>query len=322
MAMTETAHRQATPAISDGGFAEDVVAGLAANPKRLQPKYFYDDIGSELFEQITVTDEYYPTRSERRIFEDHAAEIAALIPDGAALVEFGSGASVKTRVVLGAAKQLSAYVPVDIAGNFIAEEAVKLRQDFPDLDIWPVAADFTREFPLPDAVRDMPLVGFFPGSTIGNFEPGDARAFLAHAGRMLGEGATMIVGIDLEKDPEILNAAYNDRAGVTAAFNLNLLTRINRELGGDFDLARFRHRAFYNAEQHRVEMHLASETRQKVRVRGRTFEFTAGETIHTECSYKYTLASFAALARRAGWTPASAWTDPDGNFSVHVLKQA
>jgi len=301
-------------------FERDVVVGLSKPQKALPAKYFYDAEGSRLFEQITELPEYYPTRTELALMRAKAGEMAEAIPDGAALVEFGSGASVKTRVVLKAAPQLGAYVPVDIAGGFIAEEAERLRRDFPRLAILPVAADFTKAFPLPEAVRGKPLVGFFPGSTIGNFDPADARDFLAHAARMLGARASMLVGVDLDKAPDVLNAAYNDRAGVTAAFNLNLLTRINRELDGNFDLRRFRHRAFYNPERHRVEMHLASLVPQQVKVCGRSFDFAAGETIHTECSYKYTLASFAALAREAGWRPARAWTDPDGHFSVHVLQ--
>ena len=300
-------------------FARDVLEGLAARPKQLSPKYFYDETGSVLFEKITETAEYYPTRTERQILEDHAADIAALIPDGAALVEFGSGSSAKTRVVLDAARQLAAYVPVDISGDFLNGEAVRLKADFPNLEILPVAADFTQEFPLPAEIAGAPLVGFFPGSTIGNFDPHDACAFLRNARRILGSEAKLIVGFDLEKDSKILNAAYNDAAGVTAAFNLNVLARINRELGGNFDLDSFDHHAFYNREKHRIEMHLASLKRQKVKVCGETFEFRAGETIHTENSFKYTVASFAALARGAGWSVDTVWTDSNLYFSVQVL---
>jgi dimethylhistidine N-methyltransferase len=300
-------------------FARDVIAGLTARPKRLAPKYFYDEAGSELFERITELPEYYPTRTERRILADHAADIAALVPAGAALVEFGSGSSAKTRIVLHAARGLAAYVPVDISGAFLDGEAARLRTEFPDLAVLPVAADFTEQFALPEALRGRPLLGFFPGSTIGNFEPHEASAFLRHAGKILGPGSTLIVGVDLEKDAKVLNAAYNDEAGVTAAFNLNLLVRINRELNGNFDLASFDHHAFYNRERHRIEMHLASLKRQKVRVCGESIEFRAGETIHTENSCKYTVESFKALARGAGWTPASVWTDADSYFSVQVL---
>jgi dimethylhistidine N-methyltransferase len=210
-------------------------------------------------------------------------------------------------------------VPVDISSEMLVQEAGDLRRDYPRLAVLPVEADFTRPFSLPAAAAGMAHVGFFPGSTIGNFEPHEACSFLRHAGRMLGRGATLIIGIDLVKDSRILNAAYNDKAGITARFNLNLLARINRELDGNFDLANFSHHAFYNSDRRRIEMHLASNKRQKVRVAGRLFEFRAGETIHTENSYKYTLDSFAALARGSGWQPISAWTDAGANFSIHAL---
>ncbi len=300
-------------------FARDVVAGLSARPKRLSPKYFYDAIGSELFERITDQVEYYPTRTEAAILTDHASDFATLIPAGAALVEFGSGSSAKTRIVLRAAKDLGAYVPVDISGEFLDAEAVRLRADFPQLTVLPVVADFVETFGLPPEVAGKPLVGFFPGSTIGNFEPHEACTFLRNAGDILGAGAKLIVGVDLEKDSAILNAAYNDKAGVTADFNLNLLARINRELGGNFDLACFDHHAFYNRERHRIEMHLASIKRQKVKVCGETFDFRVGETIHTESSYKYSIDSFVALARGSGWTSRAVWTDAEQKFSVHVL---
>jgi dimethylhistidine N-methyltransferase len=210
-------------------------------------------------------------------------------------------------------------VPVDISTEMLIAEAEELRRDHPQLIVLPIEADFTRPFRLPAAVASMPRTGFFPGSTIGNFEPHEACAFLRHAARMLGQGATLIIGVDLIKDSKILDAAYDDRTGVTAKFNLNLLARINRELGGEFDLASFSHQAFYNSERHRIEMHLASKKRQKVRVAGRLIEFRAGETIHTENSYKYTTESFGALARGSGWRPLSVWTDADRYFSVQAL---
>jgi len=301
-------------------FATDVVAGLTATPKRLLPKYFYDGAGSALFEQITELPEYYPTRREIGILEEHAGDIAALIPPGAALVEFGSGSSTKTRKVLSTAASLAAYVPVDISAQFLQQQAAELRREYPKLAVLPVAADFTRPFELPDAVRIMPRVGFFPGSTIGNFEPHEAAAFLRHAGRILGHGATFIVGVDLIKDTQVLQKAYNDPQGVTAKFNLNLLTRINRELGAKFNLECFEHHAFFNRERSRIEMHLASLKRQRIKVCGECIDFRAGETIHTENSYKYSVASFGALARGAGWTPTTVWTDPDNYFSVHTLR--
>ncbi len=302
----------------DSEFARDVIAGLSATPKWLWAKYFYDDRGSELFEQITGLPEYYPTRTELDILEARAAEIARFIPPGAALIEFGSGSTVKARIVLRAAA-VAAYVPVDISAGFLNSEAARLKRDLPHLRILPVAADFTKPFELPAAIRSRARVGFFPGSTIGNFEPAQAGEFLRHAARLLGSGARFIVGIDLIKDERVLHAAYNDAAGVTAAFNLNLLRRINRELGADFELDRFRHKAFFNSAQHRIEMHLESRAAQNVVLYDRVVAFAAGETIHTESSYKYTVESFQALAATAGWSPAAVWTDPKGYFSLHAL---
>jgi len=300
-------------------FATDVVAGLTATPKRLSPKYFYDSTGSALFERITELPEYYPTRREIGILNEHAGDIAGLIPPGAALVEFGSGSSTKTRILLSAAKTLAAYVPVDISAQFLHQQMAGLRREYPKVAMLPVAADFTKPFDLPDAVQTMPRAGFFPGSTIGNFEPHEAAAFLRHAARILGRGAAFIVGVDLVKDTQILKKAYNDSQGVTAKFNLNLLTRINRELGAKFNPACFEHHAFFNRDRSRIEMHLASLKRQRIKVCGECIEFRAGETIHTENSYKYSIDSFRALARGAGWTPAAVWTDADNYFSVHVL---
>jgi dimethylhistidine N-methyltransferase len=301
-------------------FATDVVNGLTADPKRLSPKYFYDNTGSALFEQITELPEYYPTRTEIGILTAHAADIAALAPAGAALIEFGSGSSTKTRIVLSTATSLGAYVPVDISGQFLQQQAVGLRREYPNLKVLPVAADFTKAFDLPEAVGAMPRVGFFPGSTIGNFEPHVACSFMRHAGRILGPGSTFIVGVDLVKDTQVLQRAYNDAQGVTAKFNLNLLTRINRELGAKFNAACFEHHAFFNRERSRIEMHLASLKRQRIKVCGECVEFRAGETIHTESSYKYSVESFGALVRGAGWTPVEVWTDPKTYFSVHTLR--
>ncbi len=299
-------------------FAREAIDDLSQHPKRLSPKYFYDSTGSELFEQITVLPEYYPTRTELGILRDRAGEIAALIPKGAALVEFGAGATTKVRLLLNQCG-FGAYVPVDISGDFLKAQADALRKDFPGLDVYPVAADFTAPFALPDAVKAMPKVGFFPGSTLGNFEPHEACAFLRTAREILGNGAQMVIGVDLEKDERVLYNAYNDAAGVTARFNLNVLERINRELGGNFDLSAFIHRAIYNRERHRIEMHLISKKAQTVRVLGRSFSFRPGETIHTESSYKYSLERFTALARGSGWTPLESWTDAANMFSVHVL---
>jgi len=301
-------------------FEADVLKGLSQQRKRLSPKYFYDAVGSELFERITEQPEYYPTRCEMDILRARGADIAQLIPPGAALVEFGSGSNKKARILLAAAPTLAAYVPVDISGEMLEQEAASLRPDFPSLKVLPIAADFTQPFALPQEALDAPArIGFFPGSTIGNFEPHEAAAFLRNAAKTLGPGAKMIIGADLVKDAEILNAAYNDAAGFTEKFNLNLLVRMNRELRGTFDLDSFEHHAFYNRERQRIEMHLASLKRQKVKVAGECFEFRAGETIHTESSYKYTPESLAALARGVGWEPVSVWMDDACRFSIQAF---
>ena len=314
----EAAVRQES-ADAASSFVHDVIAGLTARPKLLPPKYFYDETGARLFEQITALPEYYLTRCELEILRERARDIARFFPAPSALIEFGSGSSKKMRILLAAAPAIAAYAPVDISSEMLIQEANELRRDYPRLAVLPVEADFTKPFALPAAAAGMAHTGFFPGSTIGNFEPDEARAFLRHAGRMLGRGAALIIGVDLVKDPSILHAAYNDEAGLTAKFNLNLLARINRELGGSFDLASFEHRAFYNSERHRIEMHLVSKKLQKVSVAGRDVEFRAGETIHTENSYKYTLEHFTALARAAGWASVAVWTDAGKNFSIHAL---
>jgi L-histidine Nalpha-methyltransferase len=299
-------------------FARDAIGDLSQHPKRLSPKYFYDSAGSELFEAITRLPEYYPTRTELGILRDRAGEIAAILPKGAALIEFGAGATTKVRLLLQKCA-IGAYVPVDISGDFLSAQAESLRKDFPSLAVHPVAADFTEPFELPKAVAGMPKVGFFPGSTIGNFEPHEACQFLRSAHEILGKGALMIIGADLEKDERVLYDAYNDAAGVTARFNLNVLVRINRELGGNFDVSAFTHRAIYNRERHRIEMHLISRKPQVVRLLGTSFSFRHGESIHTENSYKYSIERFAALARGAGWKVRTSWTDAAGMFSVHAL---
>jgi dimethylhistidine N-methyltransferase len=303
-------------------FVQDVIAGLTAPRKRLQPKYFYDELGAQLFEQITEQPEYYPTRCELAILREHAPEIARFFPSGSTLVEFGSGSIRKATILLAAAPTIGAYAPVDISSHMLLQEAQELRRDHPRLAVLPVEADFTHPFPLPPQIAASALTGFLPGSTIGNFEPHEASAFLQHAGRVLGSRGTLIVGVDLIKEPSLLRAAYNDAAGITARFNLNLLTRINRELDADFDLESFTHEACYNSARQRIEMHLVSEKRQKVHVAGHVIEFRAGESIHTENSYKYTVENFGALARSSAWTPVSTWVDAGWNFSVHALVRA
>ena len=314
----QTALRAPRPLETANEFAADVIAGLTVKPKRLPPKYFYDATGSTLFERITQLPEYYPTRSELGLLSEHAPAIASLFPSGAALLEFGSGSSRKARIVLRAAACVEAYVPIDISGDFLQQDMARLRRDLPHLAIHPVVADFTAMTEPPPEIAGRPRAGFFPGSTIGNFEPHEAAGFLRRAGRILGEGSVLVVGVDLAKASNILHRAYNDAEGVTAKFNLNLLAHINRELGANFDLDAFEHHAFYNAERSRIEMHLASTKRQKVRVCETTVEFRAGETIHTENSYKYSIDSFQALAHGSGWSPIAAWTD--GLFSVHALR--
>ena len=311
-------HRAESYDAARAAFLKDVWHGLAQDPKRIPPKYFYDERGSELFEAITRTPEYYPTRTELAILNDNASAIAGHVPAGAALIEFGSGATTKARILLQAA-QVAAYVPVDISAAFLASEANRLERDLPGLKVLPVAADFTVPFALPEAIDGMPRVGFFPGSTFGNFEQHEATAFLRHAAKLLGPVARLIIGVDLVKEPDILHDAYNDAAGVTAAFNINLLRRMNRELDANFDIDGFPHCALYNRERYRVEMHLVSRVRQKVRVGGRQFEFRRGETIHTENSYKYTLGMFRTNAAGAGWRQAAVWQDPERYFSVHAL---
>jgi dimethylhistidine N-methyltransferase len=316
---TKTNVARARP-LADNGFATDVLSGLSAPRKWLAPKYFYDERGSQLFEAITELKEYYPTRCELAILREHTADIARVFGPKTALIEFGTGSTRKVRILLDSANTVEAYVPVDISAEMLWQEARQLQHDYPRLRVLPVAADFTQPFRLPSVIVGLARAGFFPGSTIGNFEPQDAAAFLRHAGRMLGARATLVVGVDLVKDANILNAAYDDAAGVTAQFNLNLLTRINRELSGDFDVDAFSHRAFYNSERRRIEMHLVSGRRQTVNIAGHVIEFAAGETIHTENSYKYTIESFGLLAQSAGWTPITAWND--GFFSVHALAKA
>jgi dimethylhistidine N-methyltransferase len=306
--------------IADSTFARDVIAGLGARPKKIPPKYFYDARGAQLFQAITATPEYYLTRCELAILRERAHGIGKLFPEQSALVELGSGSSEKARILLSAAPGIRTYVPVDISAQMLATEADNLRRACPGLLVTPVQADFTRPFVLPEQVAKLPRSGFFPGSTIGNFEPVEAAAFLTQAGRILGNGAVLIIGVDLIKPREILDAAYNDAAGITSAFNLNLLARMNRELDAGFDLASFEHRAFYNGELHRIEMHIVSGKRQQVRVADRLFELERGETIHTENSYKYSLDSFCELALRSGWRPLRAWTDSGSMFSVHALE--
>ena len=301
-------------------FLDDVITGLSQPQKALSPKYFYDPRGCELFEAICELPEYYPTRTEMAMMQARAREMAQRLGPDCVLIEYGSGSSRKTRVLISELKPV-AYVPIDIAGVHLRASAQDLAAKFPGLRIIAVCADYSRPFALPeienlDARR---RAVYFPGSTIGNFTVPEAQQFLIQARRLVGAGGAMLVGVDLKKDHALLHAAYNDEQGVTAAFNLNVLARINRELGADFTLAAFRHHAFYNAGAGRIEMHLASLEKQRVTLGGHVFSFRAGETIHTENSYKYSIAEFHTLARAAGFEPEACWTDSGQLFSVHYL---
>lgn len=302
-------------------FRAAVWAGLAHQPKTLPCKFFYDAPGSALFDRICELPEYYPTRTELAILQDCAPELAELAGPDRVLVEYGSGSSTKVRTLLGALAP-AAYMAIDISREHLIAATVELAQDWPALRVLAVCADYVGPLQLPAVPGHATRLGFFPGSTIGNFTPLEAARFLGGVHRQLGPGGALVIGVDLKKDPARLHAAYNDAAGVTAAFNLNLLARINRELDGDFDLDAFAHRAGYNPAAGRVEMHLESCADQRVNVAGRRFVLRAGERIHTESSYKYTVPEFQQLATQAGFHPRRVWTDADNLFSVHYLTRA
>jgi dimethylhistidine N-methyltransferase len=307
---------------SEENFRDAVLAGLGRTPKELPCKLFYDARGSALFEEICEAPEYYLTRTEIAILETHAKDIAAHIGPHCRLIELGSGASRKVRILLGALDRPAAYVPLDISRERLHEAADALAVDFPGLTVVAVCADYTQPLTLPPLPGpEGKRVGFFPGSTIGNFEPGAVVRFLGNYAELLGPGGEMLIGVDLKKDPKLLNSAYNDAAGLNAAFNLNLLVRLKRELGGDVDLDRFAHHAFYNEAEGRVELYIKSLADQVAGVAGRRFRFAAGELIHTENSYKYAIPEFRALAARAGFEAVETWTDPAQLFSVHYLRR-
>lgn len=310
MADLELAIREVDPA-----FGHDVLAGLDAPVPAIPARWFYDRRGSELFEEITKLPEYYPTRTETALLERYSGEIAAQVGPGKAVIEFGSGSSAKTPTLLRAI-QPSSYVPVDISGDFLRESAAGLQAEFPDLPVWPVEADFTRQFDLPVEVKGTAKLGFFPGSTIGNFVARSAVDFLRAMKETLGEGSRLIIGMDRIKDVDILIRAYDDAAGVTAAFNLNLLHRINRELDGDVPVDAFRHRAIWNDALSRIEMHLEAVRDVSFSVSGRRFAFRAGQTIHTENSHKYGYRDSRILLRAAGWGVVAEWTDEQEWFSI------
>lgn len=303
-------------------FGTAVLTGLGQPHKTIPARYFYDQAGSELFEEITCLPEYYPTRTEVALLAEHGEDIAAAVGPARVVVEFGSGSSLKTPGLLRAV-DASAYVPIDISAEFLQMAADDLAAKLPGLPVLPVAADFTRKLTLPPAVTGLAKLGFFPGSTLGNCAPRVAVDLLrAFAATLYTATSTswLVIGLDLRKDRAVLEAAYDDAAGVTAAFNLNLLQRINRELGGTIDIAAFRHCATWNADVGRIEMHLVSTARTQFEVLGQPFTMYAGETIHTENSYKWTLDEARLLARASGWSPVSAWTDADQMFGLHLWR--
>lgn len=304
-----------------GAFLRDALRGLRTRPKSLPSKYLYDARGSALFEQICDLAEYYPTRTETSILEEHASEMAAALGPNCRLVEWGSGSSTKTRLLIDAMHPSTVYVPVDISPAALVPAAADIASKFPWIEVHPVLADFTHPFELPETQRDVYTNAvFFPGSTIGNFHSDEALALLANAADFCGQGGAMLLGADLKKDPAILEQAYDDTRGVTAAFNLNVLHRMNRELGADFDAGHFGHCALWNEDLGRMEMHLVSLRNQVAHLCGVEIRFAIGETIHTECSYKYEIAELSALAGMAGFDVERVWTDDRAWFGVLLLR--
>ncbi len=316
--MSAAAHLKVVAAL---GFAEDLHRALSHSPRSISPKYFYDEVGSALFEQICDLPEYYPTRIELALLHSHAAEMTELMGPQTQLVEYGAGALTKARLLLGRLLRPQGFVPIDISGAHLLQACAALQADFPDLTLQPVVGDFTHpvKLPAPPLVGEGRRVGFFPGSSIGNFAPAQALEFLTMTAEQL-RGGGLLIGVDLIKDPALLHAAYNDSRGVTAKFNLNILERARRELGAHFAPDGFSHSAFYNAPLQRIEMHLLSMRRQVLRLQGVDYAFEAGETLHTENSYKYSVAGFQALAERAGYKAGPVWTDSEQWFSLHWLQ--
>ena len=304
-------------------FEAAVLAGFARQQKSIPCRFLYDERGSQLFDEICRLPEYYPTRTELGILEAAAPAVAARMGPGIQLIELGSGSSHKIRLLLDLLEDVRGYVPVDISAEHLRRAAEAVARDHPAIPVTAICADYTADFDLPAALQDgfRKRVAFFPGSTIGNLLPEEALALLRSCARLVGLGGDMLVGVDLKKATPILNAAYNDAQGVTAAFNLNLLTRINRELRGDFEPGRFRHLAFYNEAEGRIEIYIESLADQLVHIAGRGFRLSAGERIHTEHSYKYDIDGFRGLARRAGWTSLDCWCDAERLFSVHYLRR-
>jgi len=295
----------------------EIVEGLRKTQKALSPKFFYDERGSKLFDAICELPEYYPTRTELSIMRAHMDEIVALIGPQASLIEFGSGSSLKTNMLLRRLDKLAAYVPVDISREHLLAAADSIAAEYPGIEIWPVLADFMQPFELPNpSVMPLRNIIYFPGSTIGNFSPDEAHELLKVMYLEAGEDGALLIGVDLQKDKDIIELAYNDSAGVTAEFNLNMLTRINREFETNFNVDLFEHRAIYNEQHGRMELYLDSKCEQIVRIDGHSIRFTKGEALLTEHSHKYTLGQFSAMAKRAGFVVDTVWTDPDRLFSV------
>jgi dimethylhistidine N-methyltransferase len=297
---------------------EEVLQGLASRPRRIAPKFFYDERGSRLFDAICGLPEYYLTRTEMGILESAASEVARLAGPGVTLVELGSGASRKIRLLLEALRPRR-YLGIDISRDFLRQSVERLARDYPWLETHAACADFMQNFELPGSTGEAKTLAFFPGSTIGNFEPHDALSFLQRVRRLVQPDGALLIGVDLKKDPRLLHAAYNDSAGITAQFNLNLLARLRDELGAKVDPQGFGHRAFYNGARGRIEMHLVSRRAQDIRLGGSRFHFAPGDGIHTENSYKYSVEEFHAHARAAGLRPRQVWLDPARLFSVHYL---
>jgi dimethylhistidine N-methyltransferase len=306
--------------LADPAFRADVLRGFETRPRAIPARWFYDRRGSELFEAITELPEYYPTRTETEILLRACPEVATLAGEGRAVVEFGSGSSTKTPILLRSVNP-AAYVPIDISGDFLRESSAGLAAAFPGLPVLPVEADFLRPIALPASVADLPKLGFFPGSTIGNMIPHSSVDLLRAMKESLGTGSMLLIGMDRIKDERVLVSAYDDAQGVTAAFNMNLLERINRELDGTLPIEAFRHRAIWNDDRARIEMHLETTRDIAFTIEGRPFSMAAGETIHTENSHKYGQRDGRILLRAGGWTPIAEWTDPDGLFAV-ILAEA
>jgi dimethylhistidine N-methyltransferase len=305
------------PATAD--MAGEVLGGLAQEPKHISPKYFYDARGSELFDRITDLDEYYLTRTEMALFDRHLPQISRHLGDGLCLIEYGSGSSLKIRKLLEAITP-EAYVPVDISNEHLQDNARSLHADFPELHVYPVCADFTQKIELPKEVANLTKVGFFPGSSIGNFVPGQAAKFLSNVRETVGLGGTLLIGVDRKKSVQVLESAYNDAEGVTAAFNLNVLAHLNSELAANFVLEKFEHLARYNAEQGCIQMFLRCTEDQQVTVAGEVIEIAAGEILHTENSYKYHRNEFIELAASAGFREEAHWSDEKDWFSLYLLE--